>query len=110
VNAGLTREIGRGVRYASVTVDSHTYVGTIDDRDATVIEESVSQDLIAQLLAPINAEGFEGHITDIRYRISRTHNFQATGVVIGQVGILPLGYIDYLETTIGFVVSLPNGG
>jgi hypothetical protein len=108
VNAALSREIGRGVRIATLVLNGQSYPGTIDDRDATVIEQSVSRDLIAQLMTPLNAEGFEGHVSDLRYKIVRTHNFQATGVVLGTVGIVGLGYIDYAETTLGFVVELPG--
>lgn len=107
VNAGLTREIGRGVRTETVTIDNVEYPGVIDDRDATIIEEAISADLAAQLLTPVNAEGFAGYVQDLRYRISRTHNFLATGVVIGEVGIQPLRAIDYATTTLGFVVELP---
>jgi hypothetical protein len=108
VNEQLQEEIGRGVRTQTRVINSVTYTGTIDDRDAVSIEESVSSALIAQLVSPANAEGFEGHITDVRFKITRTNNFLSTGIVIGEVGILPLGYVDYITTTLGFVVAIPE--
>lgn len=117
VNAGLTVEIGRGVRFSSRDEngnevpdgsDAVAYVGTIDERDAAAIEDEINRRLIAALASPLNAEGFAGHVTDLRYRILRTHNVLSTGTVIGEVGIKPLGYIDYLTTTVGFVVELPE--
>lgn len=107
VNAEMTEYIGSGVRIETRTINNQTYVGTIDERDAIAIEEAVSSALIAQLIAPLNAEGSEGHISDIRFKIQRTNNVLSTGVLIGEVGILPLGYLDFLTTTLGFVVSLP---
>lgn len=109
VNAGLTESIGRGVRIETRVEGNTTYVGTIDERDATVIENDISARLIAKLMSPLNEEGYAGHISDIRYRIVRTHNFLATGAIIGEVGIKPLGYVDYATTTVGFVVDLPEG-
>jgi len=107
VNRGLTREIGRLTRTETVVIDDVEYPGVIDDRDATIIEDAISADLVAQLGTPVNAEGFAGYVQDIRYRISRTHNFLATGVVIGEVGILPYQSVDYATTSVGFVVALP---
>lgn len=108
VNAALTEEIGRGVRYETREVDGTAYEGTVDERDATVIEQSVASALIAQLSTPQNEEGFEGHVTDLRYTISRTHNVVATGTIIGQVSIKGLGYVDYVTTTLGYVVDIQD--
>lgn len=107
-HAKLEEEIGRGCRTQDRTINNVTYVGTIDDRDATTIEDRVAEALSARLMAPLNAEGFEGHVTDIRFRIIRTNNFLSTGIVIAEVAIKPLGYIDYITTTFGFVVSIPE--
>lgn len=108
VNAQLQEEIGRGVRTQTRVINGVTYQGTIDDRDASSIEDAVGQALIDALMSPQNAEGFEGHIADVRFRITRTNNFLSTGIVIGEVGIQPLGYVDFLTTTLGFVVSIPE--
>lgn len=104
----LVDEIGRGVRFDNRVVNNVTYPGTIDDRDAAPIEAAVGAALAAQLLTPSNAEGLQGHVTDIRFSISRTQNVLQTGVLIYKVGILPLGYVDYIEGELGFVVQLPE--
>ncbi|MFO7179578.1 MAG: hypothetical protein DIU78_012850 [Pseudomonadota bacterium] len=93
--------IGRGVR---LNPDGS---GTIHELDAIAWEEKIGEALAAQLLTPNNAEGFGGHVQDVRYRISRTHNVRATGTIIGFVGILPLEYASFIETELGFVVALP---
>lgn len=106
VNQKLTEEIGSDLRTETRVINNVTYTGTVDERDAARIEEEVAAALAAQLLQPLNAEGTPGFVTDIRFRISRTNNFLSTGVLIGEVGIKPRGYIDYVTTTLGFVVEL----
>lgn len=108
VNRELTREIGRGVRYETNTINNVEYPGVIDERDRATIEDAVSQALVAILKTPLNDEGTEGHVTDIRYRISQTHNVLSTGTIIGEVAIAGLAYIDNLTTTLGYVVELPD--
>lgn len=108
VHQVLTDSIGRGVRFVNRTVNDVVYQGTIDDRDASTIEDEVNQALLAQLLTTPNAEGFLGQVTGVRYRINRLHNVLSTGVVFGSVGILPLVYIDRTETELGFAVELPD--
>lgn len=100
-NSAMTNYIGQGVRIA----DDGS--GAIDERDAVRIEDEVSAALIAQLLTPQNAEGFSGYVTKLRFTIDRAHNVLGTGTIIGNVGILPHGYIDYITTTLGFVSELP---
>jgi len=97
-HAKTTYFLGQGIRYNSD--------GTIDDADAASIEAEVGVALSAQLTGPTNAEGTQGYVQDVRYKISRTQNVQQTGVLIGTVGIKPFGYIDYIQTNLGFVVSL----
>ena len=104
----LTDWIGRGVRFVNRVVNDVTYFGTIDDRDAAVLEDEVNQALMAQLVTEPNAEGFLGHVTGVRYTVNRLHNVLGTGVVFGAVGILPLAYIDRTETELGFAVELPD--
>lgn len=107
INDVMTEQIGRGVRYGTVVVNDISYPGAIDDRDATTIDDEAGQRLASQLLTPQNAEGFDGHVTAISVRVSRTHNVLSTGVILCTVGIKGLAYIDYVETTLGFVVDLP---
>ncbi len=117
INEVLTNEIGRGTRFVSRNADgdevpdgdpSVEYTGTIDDRDAIAIEDEANRRLIARLASPLNAEGFAGHVTDLRFRILRTQDVLSTGAVLGEVGIKSLVYIDQLTTTLGFVVELPQ--
>lgn len=92
-----TLSIGRGIRWNSD--------GTIDNRDAIVIEEEIGQKVVAQVLSPTNAEGFQGYVQDVRVRMRRDNNVQATGIILYEVGIKPLGYVDYIRGVIGFVVD-----
>lgn len=98
-HAGQVLFIGSGFR---LNAD-----GTIDDRDASAWEEEIGAKIAAQVLTPRNAEGFDGHVTDVRYRIVRTHNVLATNTILGEVGILPLGYADFITTVLGFEAQLP---
>lgn len=93
-----TTFIGRGVRTNSN--------GTIDERDALRLEGEVQAALDAQLISPRNAEGTDGHVSAVVYRISRTNNVNTTSTIIAEVAIRPLGYIDYITTTLGFSVNV----
>jgi len=104
VNEIGSLQIGSGVR---ITEDPDATPGSIDERDAIAIEHAMNSALQARLLSPQNAEGTDGYVTDVRYTLDRTVNVLATGVIQGDVGILPLGYVDYVNTRIGFVVALP---
>lgn len=99
--------IGRGIRYNSgLDENGRDITGTVDDRDATSIEESIATALISQLLAPPNAEGFSGYVQDLRCSVSRTEKTATTGVLRVSVGIKPHGYVDYVWTTLGFLTQL----
>ena len=93
-----TTFIGRGVRTNNN--------GTIDERDALRLEGEVQAALDAQLISPRNAEGTDGHVSAVVYRISRTNNVNTTSTIIAEVAIRPLGYIDYITTTLGFSVNV----
>lgn len=108
VHQALVQEIGRGVRFVNRQVGTVQYVGTIDDRDASVIEQNVTRALNSQLMAPTDAEGMTGYVTDFRFVISRTQNIVSTGVLKYRVGIQPKGYISFIEGELGFVVELPT--
>lgn len=108
VHEMLIREIGKGLRTTTVTIGNTTYPGVIDPRDRGSIENRVSAALVSRLVTPLNREGVPGHVSDLRYKISPTHNFLSTGVILGQVSIVPLGYVDRAETDLGFAVALPE--
>jgi hypothetical protein len=99
VHAGMTLAIGQGIRWNAD--------GTIDERDAIAIEEEIAPKLITQLVSPKNAEGFDGHVQEVRYTISRTYVGRPTGTIVGVVGIRPLGYVDFVKNILGFVTQLP---
>ena len=90
--------IGRSVR----TNDD----GTIDERDALRLEAEVQSALDSVLTAPRNAEGTAGHVSEVLYTIDRTNNINTTSTVISEVAIRPLGYVDYVTTTLGFSVQV----
>lgn len=97
-HAVQTTFIGRGVRTNSD--------GTIDERDALRLEGEVQSALDAQLTSPRNAEGTDGHVSAVRYTIDRTNNINTTSTIISEVAIRPLGYIDYITSTLGFTVNV----
>ena len=99
VTANVTETfIGRGVRTNSD--------GTIDERDALRLEDEVQSALEAALLEPRNAEGTDGHVSAVRYTVSRTNNVLTTGIILGTTGVRPLGYIDFIENEIGYAADL----
>jgi len=90
--------IGRGVRTNSD--------GSIDERDALRLESEVQSVLDARLTSPRSAEGTPGHVSAVVYSIDRTNNVNTTSTIIAEVAIRPLGYIDYITTTLGFSVNV----
>lgn len=90
--------IGRGVR-------TNPVVGTIDERDALRLESEVINAVNAQLVSPLNAEGSGGHVSAVSYRIDRTINILATSTIQGDLGILPLGSVDYILTRVGYSLN-----
>jgi len=92
--------IGRSVRVVSDPV------GGIDPRDAAALEQEVLNQLRPVLLAPINAEGTKGFVSEVRYVIDQSNNVLATNTIIATLSIRPLGYIDFISTTVGYVAAL----
>ena len=82
--------------------------GTIDERDALALEAEVQAVLESRLLNPRNAEGTKGHVSAVAYTIDRTNNVNTTSTIIAEVAIRPLGYIDYITTTLGFAVNVTS--
>ncbi len=81
-------------------------VGAIDIRDAKRLEGRAEAKLKAQLTDPQNAEGTGGLVQAIRVAVLRTNNAQATGQLFVEVGIKPVGYVDFVTTTLGFTTGL----
>lgn len=102
----LIEAIGRGLRSETRVDGPNTYPGIVDRRDANSIETEVVTRLNSALITPVNAEGVTGHIQAVRFTISNTHNFLQTGVVVASLGVLPLGYVDFVETDVGFILEV----
>jgi hypothetical protein len=99
-----------GLRTQTRVVGGLTYVGTLDDREITRIEDKVNEQLSAVLRQPANAEGQAGHVTDIRYTIDNTWNALSNQSIKGQVTIIRLAYAEKFTTSLGFAAQiLPPG-
>jgi len=99
VHRAQTMLIGSGFR---VNPD-----GSMDERDALRWDDEINEQLVAALKTEANAEGFIGHVTDVRYRLSRAHNIRGTGYIMGSVGVVSLFYARDIVADVGFVASLP---
>lgn len=82
-----------------------TLSGTIDPRDAAMIEASVNSALRDALLNPLNARGNPGHVSDCKYSVDQTVNLNTTQTLVGTVGIRPLGYSKIIATTLFFTLT-----
>lgn len=102
----LRQQIGREFRTFTNVVNGVSYPGVMDPRDALTVQSDVNQELSIQLLQPINAEGRPGLVQGVGYTISATHNFFATGIIMGTVRVVPNTYTEGTETDIGFAVNL----
>jgi hypothetical protein len=81
--------------------------GRIDPGDAEAFELEVNEGLRALLLQPTRANGKQGHVTAVRYTIDRTNNVLTTGMILSQVAITSLAYVDQLATTYSYVTAQP---
>jgi Protein of unknown function (DUF2586) len=79
--------------------------GTIDERDATRLEEPVRDSLSVALMDPDNAEGTQGHVSEVEYTIDRTTNVVTSRTLYTSVALIPLGYTDYIITELGFTLG-----
>lgn len=75
--------------------------GFISEAEAQFIEKGAEQALADVLLVAPSASG-------VRYRLNRNDNVLQTNTLMGKVGIVPLGYPEFIDTEIGFVRSLPE--
>jgi len=104
----LVDEVGRGLRTTTNVVGGTPYPGVIDARDRIPINDKVNDALQAQLTTPLSAEGTPGHVQSIVFRISDTHNFASTGVLMYTVSVKPLFYVKDVVGQFGFVVEIPE--
>ena len=103
----LVEAVGRGLRTVTNEVNGQNYPGVLDPKDAGSINDEATDRLVQQLLTPINAEGYPGHIQAVSYVISNTHNYASSGVILGALSLKPLFYARDVVTQVGFVVDLP---
>ncbi len=82
--------------------------GTIHEKDALAMETTVRDILTQALMVPLNAEGTPGYVSAFAYNILRTNNIITTGILYVTIAVLPLAYVKFISTTIGF--SLNVGG
>lgn len=80
--------------------------GTIAEKDAQMYESLVSAAVKNQLMNVKNSAGTQGHISGYKYVIDRTVNLLQTKRIVATLSIQPLGYPDFIDTTISFVATL----
>jgi hypothetical protein len=82
--------------------------GRIDPRDAVRIEAAVRAALKAKITDPKNAEGFNGHVSDIEYVVDLTNDVLRTRQLKSTVRAVPLAPLESIATEIGFTGSIGN--
>jgi hypothetical protein len=80
--------------------------GTIFETDAQIYEGLVNSAIENQLLNVKNSAGTKGHISGYKYVIDRTVNLLQTSKIVATLSIQPLGYPNFIDTTISFVATL----
>jgi hypothetical protein len=85
----LIRRLNQGVQVNKKT-------GYILESVALEIEAGATAAMVAVLLAKPKA-------SDCSFKLSRFDNVLATKTLTGEARVLPFGYVEYIETTIGYV-------
>jgi hypothetical protein len=80
--------------------------GTIFETDAQTYEMMVNSAIENELVKVKNSAGTAGHISGYKYTIDRTVNLLQTKKITAVLSIQPLGYPDFIDTTISFVATL----
>jgi hypothetical protein len=81
--------------------------GTLDPGDAADLMSEVNEGLRVLLMQPTNARGKKGHVTGVSYTVDTTNNVLQTGLLLSQVAITSLAYVDNIATTFSFVTAQP---
>ena len=81
--------------------------GRLDAGDADALELEVNEGLRQLLRQPTNAEGRKGHVTAVTYTVDRTNNVLTTGMLLTQVAVTALAYVDQIATTYSYVTAQP---
>lgn len=80
--------------------------GTIFETDAQAYEAMVCSAIENALVKVKNSAGTSGHISGYKYTIDRTVNLLQTKKIVAVLSVQPLGYPDFIDTTISFVATL----
>jgi hypothetical protein len=80
--------------------------GTIFETDAQTYEGMVNSAVENALIKVKNSAGTSGHISGYKYQIDRTVNLLQTKRIVAVLSVQPLGYPDFIDTTISFVATL----
>lgn len=80
------------------TLDS----GALDPNEKADIDAAGNDALAAKLLAPKNARGRRGHVSEVSFSVDPDHNVNSTSQILTHTAIRPLGYADEIISTIGF--------
>lgn len=84
--------------------DEHP-AGSIDPLEAADVDASVTQGLADNLLRPNNARGKPGHVSAVEYSIDPLHNIVTTSQLKTEVGIVPLGYVKSMTTSVYYTLG-----
>jgi hypothetical protein len=79
--------------------------GKILDKEALRIEGEVNAALAQNLTVPDDAEGHQGHLAAVAYRVNREWNVASTNQVVGLVVMVRDGYAEEIITTLGFAAT-----
>lgn len=82
--------------------------GTIYGPDAKQLEQLVNVPLASELLAPKNADGVNGHVSDLLYEIDRARNIKTDGTIGSDLQLVSLAYIDFVATTLSYAFALES--
>jgi hypothetical protein len=80
--------------------------GAIDEKDAKTIETAVQSALDANLKEPLNANGTNGHVSEVVYGVDLSVNITLTQQLVTTVAVRPLGYAKLISTTLFFTLSI----
>ena len=91
---------------ASIPAGQPGAPGTLFAGDAVGYEAPVKRALRAALTQPVNADGNPGHVSGLSYALDLTADIASTKAFKSNVKIVPLAYIDDVETTLSYAFSL----
>lgn len=80
--------------------------GRIDPRDAARINKKVNGALKTALLDPKNDEGYEGLVSAVAYAVDESVNLLTSGILQGDVRIVPLAQTEQVATNIGLALEI----